>query len=171
MTTTDGTRHSPQPRSVGGFTIHPDVPEIDAVRSAFEALQADDPRQWGTMTAAQMAEHIARFNEIYLGRIKVGGIMGVLAKLIGKPFIRRFLAGSPFEMKRGMGTIPAIRIENAVDEAAFEDARARILSTFEEIEARSGEWDHPLYGKLPAEAAKALARHHAAHHLRQFGRL
>lgn len=157
--------------SLQGWTLHPDIPDRASVRAAFEALQADDPRQWGTMSAAQMAEHIARFNEIYLGRIRVGGFMGFMAKLLGKPIIRRFLAGSPFEMKRGMGTLPAIRIDEDVDEAAFEAARARVLATFEEIEARSGEWDHPLYGRMPAEAAQALARHHAAHHLRQFGRI
>ncbi len=153
------------------YAIHPDTPDIAAVRGAFEALEATDQRRWGTMTAPQMAEHVARFNEIYLGRIEVGGIMGFLARLVGKPFIRRFLATSPYAMKRGMGTIPAIRMEEPVDEAAFEDARARVLSTFDEIEAKTGEWDHPLYGKIPAEVGRALARHHAAHHLRQFGRL
>lgn len=154
------------PETIPGYTIHPDVPDIAAVRAGFEALTAEDPGHWGKMNAAQMAEHVARFNEIYLGRIRVGGVMGFVAKLVGKPFIKRFLASSPYEMKRGMGTIPAIRIEEPVDAAAFEAARSRVLSTFEEIESHSGEWDHPLYGRMPAEAAQALARHHAAHHLR-----
>jgi len=157
--------------TIGGFTIHPDVPDMEAVRDAFAALEATDERRWGTMTAAQMAEHVARFNEIYLGRVRVGGVTGFLAKLFGKPFVRRFLAGSPYEMKRGMGTLPAIRIEEPLDEVAFEAARARVLATFEEIEAKSGTWDHPLYGAIPAGVGQALARHHAAHHLRQFGRL
>jgi len=156
---------------MSGYTIHPDTPDIAAVRGAFEALEAADERRWGTMTAPQMAEHIARFNEIYLGRIRVGGVTGFLARLVGKLFIRRFLAVSPYEMKRGMGTLPSIRIEEPVDGAAFENARARVLSTCAEIEAKTGEWDHPLYGRIPAEVGRALARHHAAHHLRQFGRL
>lgn len=158
-------------RQVGGFTIHPDIPDISEVRSAFETLDAGDARQWGTMSAAQMAEHIARFNEIYLGRLKIGGFMGMMARMFGKFFVRRFLAANPYEMKRGMSTLPAIRIEEPVDADAFEAARRRVLSTFEEIEAKSGEWDHPLYGTIPAEVGKALARSHAAHHLRQFGRL
>jgi hypothetical protein len=157
--------------TIGEFTIHPDIPDAAEVRRAFEALEATDERRWGKMTAAQMTEHIARFNEIYLGRLKLGGFMGLMARLFGKFFVKRFLGVSPYEMKRGIGTIPAIRIEEPIDEEAFEAARTRILRTFEEIEARSGTWDHPLYGEIPAEVGRALARSHAAHHLRQFGRL
>jgi len=157
--------------SVGGFKIHPEIPDVDTVRSAFAALEPTDQRRWGTMTPGQMAEHVARFNEVYLGRIKIGGLMGFLARLIGRPFARRFLASSPFETKRGMGTIPSLRAEEPIDEAGFEAARTRALATFDEIEAKSGEWAHPLYGRIPAEVGQALARHHAAHHLHQFGRL
>ena len=46
-----------------------------------------------------------------------------------------------------------------------------MLATLDEVEAIQGAWDHPLYGRLDAEVAKAAARHHTAHHLHQFGAL
>jgi hypothetical protein len=152
--------------------FHPDIPDFATIRDAFESLEPTDAARWGTMDAPAMLEHVARFNEMYLGRVRVPGWTRVLARLFGGLFIRRLLATSPFETKRGMTTLPVLRVaaEGAGD-ARFEEARVRLLRTLDEIEAMSGEWDHPLYGGLAADMGKALVRHHAAHHLNQFGRV
>lgn len=154
------------------FEIHPDVPDFAAVRSAVRALAPTDAARWGSMDAPRMVEHCARFNEVYLGRIEEGWAVRILARLFGGFAIRRFLATSPFEMKKGMTTLPALRMaEEDFDAGRFEASRTRFLETLAEIEAISGAWAHPLYGRIDAEVGKALARHHAAHHLHQFGRL
>lgn len=153
-------------------TVHPEVPDFGAVRDAFGALEYTDAARWGKMDAPAMVEHVRRFNETYLGRVRVPAGTRFLARLLGGFFIRRYLKMSPFEMKRSMTTLPVLQVAPDLRSAAeFEATRRRLLRSFEEIEAISGEWDHPLYGKIPAETGKALARHHAAHHLRQFGRL
>ena len=120
--------------------------------------------------ATGMLEHVARFHEIYLGRRSAPWPVRVLARLIGRPMIGKFLATSPFKMKRGMRTLPGLRIDaGEVKAESFETERARMLETFDEIHALKGEVVHPLYGRIDADVVKALTRHHATHHLFQFG--
>lgn len=154
------------------FQIHPDTPAPDAIREAVARLTPQTSRRWGTLSSTGMLEHVARFHEIYLGRRSTPWPVRALARLIGRPMIGKFLATSPFKMQRGMRTLPGLRIEAAdVDAGSFEAHRARMLETFDEIDTLVGEVVHPLYGRIDADVVKALTRHHAAHHLSQFGLL
>jgi len=153
-------------------TIHPEIPDPETVRAAFERLAPDARAGWGRMNAPAMLEHCLRFNEIYLGRRRPAWPIRLLARLLAGPFLERALRTSPREMKRGIRTLPSLRVDpEAADGSAFEDTRARLLSTFDEIDGIRGVWAHPLYGRIDAEVGKAVARHHAAHHLHQFGAL
>ncbi|MEQ9400925.1 MAG: DUF1569 domain-containing protein [Longimicrobiales bacterium] len=152
------------------FEIHPDTPAPDTIHEAVARLTPQTRARWGTLNSTGMLEHVARFHEIYLGRRPAPWPIRVLARLIGRPMIGKFLAISPFEMKRGMRTLPGLRIDaREVEAESFEAERARMLETFDEIHALSGEVVHPLYGRMEADVVKALTRHHAAHHLSQFG--
>jgi hypothetical protein len=153
-------------------TIHPDIPDHATVRDAFQRLSPEATPGWGTLDAAAMLEHCARFNELYLGRRSAPLAVRVLARLFSGFAVRKFTSSSPFEMQHGMKTLSAIRVEpSAVDPDAFEATRTRLLATLDELDAIGGTWAHPLYGSIDAEAGKAMARSHAAHHLRQFGLL
>ena len=152
------------------FEIHPDTPVPDTIREAVARLSPQTRARWGTLNSTGMLDHVARFHEIYLGRRSAPWPVRVLARLIGRPMIGKFLATSPFKMQRGMRTLPGLRIDaRAVKAESFETERARMLETFDEIHALMGEVVHPLYGRIDADVVKALARHHAAHHLSQFG--
>lgn len=152
------------------FDIHPDTPAPDTVREAVARLTPQTKARWGTLNSTGMLEHVTRFHEIYLGRRSAPWAVRVLARLLGPPMIRKFLATSPFEMQRGMRTLPGIRIDpREVKAESFEAERAQMLETFDEIHALMGEVVHPLYGRIDADVVKALTRHHAAHHLSQFG--
>ena len=152
--------------------IHPETPDTATIRDAFQRLTADTPARWGTLDAAGMLEHVARFNELYLGRRRPSWMIRTLARVFAGPFLKKFLGASPFEMERGMKTLPDIRVDpSAVDPSGFEDARTRVIGTLDELDAIRGAWDHPLYGRIDAETGKGMARHHAAHHLNQFGLL
>ncbi len=154
------------------LAIHPEIPKAEEVRAAFARLAPDTPARWGTMDAPAMLEHCLRFNEIYLGRRRPAWPIRILARLFAGPFLKRALATSPREMKRGIRTLPALKVDpGAIDASDVEATRTRLLSTFDEIDAVRGRWDHPLYGRIEAEVGKAMARHHAAHHLHQFGLL
>ena len=152
--------------------IHPDTPDAATVREAFGRLTPDTPARWGRLDAPGVVEHVTRFNEIYLGRRRPGWFVGLMARLLGGFFIRKFLAASPFATPKSMQTLPDLRVDAGdVDPADFEQRRTRLLATFDELEAITGTWAHPLYGRIDAEVGQALARHHAAHHLHQFGLL
>ena len=152
------------------YEIHPETPAPDAIRDAVARLTPQTGARWGTLNATGLLEHVARFHEIYLGRRRAPWPVRVLARLIGRPMIGKFLATSPFKMKRGMRTLPGIRIDaTEVMTESFETERARMLETFDEIHALMGEVVHPLYGRKDADVVKGLTRHHAAHHLSQFG--
>lgn len=152
------------------FKIHPDTPAPETIRDAVARLDPQTRARWGTLNSTGMLEHVARFHEIYLGRRSAPWPVRVLARLIGRPMIGKFLATSPFEMQRGMRTLPGLRIDaREVKAESFETERARMLETFDEIHALMGEVVHPLYGRIDADVVKALTRHHAAHHLSQFG--
>lgn len=152
------------------FEIHPDTPAPDTIRAAVGRLTPQTSARWGTLNATGMLEHVARFHEIYLGRRSAPLPVRVLARLIGRPMIGKFLATSPFKMQRGMRTLPGLRIDaREVKAESFQRERARMLETFDEIHALVGEVAHPLYGRMDAEVVRALTRHHAAHHLSQFG--
>lgn len=152
------------------LVIHPDTPAPHTIREAVARLDPQTKARWGTLNATGMLEHVARFHEIYLGRRSAPWPVRVLARLIGRRMIGKFLATSPFQMQRGMRTLPGIRIDpSEVKAESFESERARMLGTFDEIHLLVGEVVHPLYGEMEADVVKALARHHAAHHLSQFG--
>lgn len=152
------------------LTAHPEIPDAATVRAGFERLSPDTQARWGTLDAPAMLEHIARFNELYLGRRQPSWMVRTLARLFAGPFLKKLLSVSPFDTQRGMRTLGDLRVEpSTVDGAAFEEARARVISTLDELDAIRGTWDHPLYGSIDAETGKALVRHHAAHHLHQFG--
>jgi len=124
------------------------------------------------MDAPAMLEHCLRFNEVYLGRRRSAWLVRLLARVFAGPFLRKALRTSPRDMKRGIRTLPSLRIDpGSIDASAFEATRSRLLSTLDKIDAVQGEWNHPLYGRIDAAVGKAVARHHAAHHLHQFGLL
>lgn len=149
--------------------LHPDLPDAATLTAAVARLEPTTRPQWGRMSAPQMVEHCVRFNDIYLGRQTMSPVMRLLARLFGGFFIRKFLRASPFEMPRNMKTLPQLQIEAEPAEGSFEVDRTRLVDSLTEIEAIRGRWKHPLYGSIDAEVGRALARHHLAHHLHQFG--
>lgn len=151
-------------------TIHPAIPDAAALRDALGDLSADTEPRWGTMNAPAMLEHCARFNELYLGRRRPSLPVRLIARLFSGFITRRFASQSPFETKRGATTMPDLKVEDAeMDRDDFEALRDRVLSTLDEIEAHTGTWHHPLYGRIDAALGTALARAHLTHHLHQFG--
>jgi len=134
-------------------------------------LEVEDTPTWGTMTAPQMVEHCTRFNDLYLGRARAPFMIRIIARLFGGGFVRKLLEKSPFAMKRGIGTLGQLRVQEPMDPNRFAQAKDNLSTTLHQIEAISGTWNHPLYGRIEASVGQALARHHLTHHLHQFGKL
>ncbi len=142
------------------------APDLAALRAACASLREDSPRKWGTLDAAGMAEHCARFVDVYAGRIPVSPAVAVIARLIGRPFLRRLLATPPERAARGMATAPVMRVTGRQDFAA---AHARLEAALDEAAGWTGPKQHPMYGPMEGEEMQILVAHHTAHHFRQFG--
>ena len=135
---------------------------------ALERLGADTRPAWGVLDAAGMLRHCARFMELYLGSIGVHPGVRFLARRLGPMFLRRFIVKPVGMTPRHMKTLQSIRAEEP-DVRGFEEERAAFLAALAGVEALEGLVDHGLYGCMEAEDAKALVRHHTAHHFHQFG--
>jgi len=148
------------------LTAPPGAPDLAALRVACASLQEDSPRKWGTLDVAGMAEHCARFVDVYAGRTAVSPVVAWGARWIGRPFLRRLLATPPERAARGMATAPAMRVTGRQD---FGAARARLEAALDEAAGWSGPMRHPMYGPMEGEEMQVLVAHHTAHHFRQFG--
>ena len=141
-------------------------PDLAQLLAALAGLQAETPRKWGTMDAAAMAEHCARFVDVYAGRVPVSPVVAFIARWIGRPFLRRLLATPPERAARGMATAPAMRVTGRQD---FGASRARLEAALQEAASWTGPRRHPMYGPMDGEEMQVLVAHHTAHHFRQFG--
>jgi hypothetical protein len=83
--------------------------------AAFERLDADSTRRWGTMSPAQMARHCRLFCELCLGQVPVTAPIRWLARLLGPWFLRRMLAKSPTEAPKNLTTLSPLRADPSTE--------------------------------------------------------
>ncbi|HJT16889.1 MAG TPA: DUF1569 domain-containing protein [Thermoanaerobaculia bacterium] len=144
-----------------------DPADVEEIRRRLARLTPDSQRQWGTMTPAQAAAHLAAFMELALGdarppRMLVGRVIGPIAK-------RLTINRENGQVPRNSPTVPGYAVR---DEREFDRERERLRQTivrFAAGPAACTAHPHPFFGRLtPAEWA-VLSYKHLDHHLRQFG--
>ncbi len=147
-----------------------DTPTLDELLAAMDSLASDQAPRWGTMDAAAMLEHCASFVDLYLGRVRVGQPVRMIARLIGPIFLRKVMAKSPTATPKNLRTLSEIKTKagGAVD---LGPAKERLRAGLEEVRVMDGVQAHVLYGASEAESLRSLVRHHTAHHFHQFGLL
>jgi hypothetical protein len=143
-----------------------DPADRESIRQRLGELQADSPRQWGKMNAAQMVTHCAR-------AIETGtGDRPMKQKMIGKilvPFFRsKILGEQPFS--RNSPTDPSFVV---TDERDFAAERQRLFDLIDRFVARgsdaAGTQTHAFFGKMTGQEWGELMYKHIDHHLQQFG--
>jgi len=144
-----------------------DPADLDEIRRRVANLKSDSPRQWGTMTPAQMSAHCAEFMSMAVGdtrppRMFIGRLIGPIAKRV---WIRR--EGRP---PRNSPTVPGYSIR---DERDFEKERARLRTLVDRFAAGGPSactvHPHSFFGRLTPDEWAVLMYKHLDHHLRQFG--
>jgi hypothetical protein len=141
----------------------------DADRQALirrlESLTPDAPRQWGTMSSAQMLCHCAIALETGTGD------RPMQQKLIGKvlmPFFKKKMLGDR-AFKKNSPTDPTFVVKSHCD---FTAERARLIALIERFVQRgmasAGTQTHSFFGKLTGEQWGELMYKHIDHHLQQF---
>lgn len=147
-----------------------DTPSFERIDASLDQLKADTPGRWGVMDAPAMVEHCRRFTDLYLGRVEVSTPIRWMARALGPMFLKRVLGGSPTKTPRNLRTLGSIKVTPGTQQD-LADPIAALRSSLSEVEALKDPYRNPLYGSMDPESAKALVRHHTAHHLHQFGLL
>lgn len=133
------------------------------VLSRIDALNEKSERQWGKMTAGQMAWH-CQFP------IKIG--VDNKHKGNGNLFVRVFFKKSMYNDKpwrKNLPTSPALRAKEEKDLTTEKTKLKQLVNDFYACRSRT-EWNpHPLFGKLTPEQWGKVQFKHLDHHLTQFG--
>jgi len=134
-----------------------------AMRARVERLAPDAPRQWGSMTAAQMLAHCAEVQEVMLGKELRGTPFYI--RWLG-PLVRRMVVSTkPYP--RNLGTHPQYVVSDPKD---FAEQKARLLAALDRLENQGpSEGRHPIFGRMTADERGWSSWKHLDHHLRQFG--
>lgn len=127
------------------------------------AVQSDDQRQWGTMTAGQMLAHCAEVVEVANGK-----------SLRGTPFVIRMIGGlikrvvlndKPYP--RSVRTHPQYVMTGDED---LEDRRRALIDAINALRANdASQFHHDLFGRMTREEVGWGMYKHLDHHLQQFG--
>ena len=137
----------------------------DVVRRV-DSIQPDARRVWGTMSVAQMLEHVARALEMATGKKPLK--QKVLGKLIGWMFRKGFVGPDPFP--RGSPTAPEFVVQ---DEPGFAPTKERVRALLAEFHARGEKacdgYVHGFFGSMTGAEWGITQFKHLDHHLRQFG--
>lgn len=140
--------------------------EYKEIRKRVENLQADNTRQWGKMTIAQMMAHCSIGFEKAIGKLpfedKSNFIMRTLVKKIVLNAVKKG------DLGKNQKTFPEFAITEDKD---FDTEKKRLL---ENIDAfyKYGEKNeigrHPYFGNFSKDNWGALQYVHTNHHLTQF---
>ncbi|MFC7522372.1 DUF1569 domain-containing protein [Parapedobacter sp. GCM10030251] len=142
----------------------------DELADRVRLLKENSHRNWGKMTAYQMAKHCNNWSEWVLG---VGSYANhvykqdFLGKLFGKAALK-----SNVKDDRPMGkNMPAgIHVIKKTETGDLEVEKARWLRLITEYDRfRNDRFIHDFFGKMTKEQIGIFAYKHFDHHLRQFG--
>ena len=135
------------------------------IKRRMASLSASSTGRWGSMSVADMLDHLRLSARMTLGDLSVPSAN----KRVFQVFPLKHLILYVFPFPKGAPTAPALK-PNAP--AAFEAERAELLELLERIGSgpREGAGPaHPLFGPLTWREWGVVTYTHADHHLRQFG--
>ena len=131
-------------------------------------LNADTPRLWGKMTAAQMIAHLLRSVEVSLEEVRVPDRGNFITRSIVKPFAFQIMTTWP---KGRIATIPDYLPKPGADFPAERDRLVAAVNRFvnESSKNPARQTSHPMFGPVTMQYWRRIHGTHFEHHLRQFG--
>jgi hypothetical protein len=127
------------------------------------SLQADSPRQWGTMTAHQMVCHFSDAMRVTLGDTpsKKRGT------LVHRTLVKWIVLYLPMPVPKGkIKTVPEML---STQPEGWESDLQGVEKLIERFATAKELATHPVFGSMSKGQWGILAGKHLDHHLRQFG--
>ena len=136
-----------------------------AISTRFRSLSPSSARRWGSMSVADMLQHLNLSARMTVGELAVPSAH----KRAFQVFPLKHLIIYVFPFPKGAPTAPALKPSSA---ASLEEERAALLDLLDRIGngPRDGAGPaHPLFGPLTWREWGIITYKHADHHLKQFG--
>ena len=141
-------------------------PDRKIILERVSKLHSDSPRQWGTMTPAEMLWHLRSQLELALGILPQTTF--VQSYLALPPF--RWLSLYVISWPKGVRTAPEMNVRKQHPAVSNIDTeKVLLLQRLSEVISTSELNAHPLFGKMSKRLWGRLIWKHFDHHLRQFG--
>ncbi|MDB4292381.1 DUF1569 domain-containing protein [Maribacter sp.] len=140
-----------------------DTNTYEHILERIDNLSEDSERQWGKMTAGQMAWHCQFPVKIGVKNKKEGN---------GNLFVKLFFKKAMYNDKpwrKNLPTSPALKAKEDKDLSSEKAKLKQLVIDFYNCRTRT-EWNpHPLFGKLTHDQWGKVQYKHLNHHLTQFG--
>jgi Protein of unknown function (DUF1569) len=140
---------------------------VEALKERIVHLRPESERQWGSMSAAQVAAHCSAALEMATGDLRPSRSM--IGRVIGFA-IKAKVVGNDEPLRRNTPTAKELVIGRQPD---FDAERTRLLALIDRFAAAGpgGCTTHPhtFFGPMAPQEWAVLMYKHLDHHLRQFG--
>jgi hypothetical protein len=145
--------------------FHPSAADETCARLA--SLRPDSPRQWGTMTPAQVLAHCSRAMEMAVGDRKPKRMF--IGRFVG-PFIKRLAIGDESPLRRNTPTAPDLVVSDNPDFPVEQRRLETLVRRFADGGPQAATTHpHTFFGSMTPDEWSVLMYKHLDHHLRQFG--
>ncbi|OAB79624.1 DUF1569 domain-containing protein [Cochleicola gelatinilyticus] len=141
-----------------------DTETLSEINTRLENLSENSDRQWGTMSAGQMAKHCQGPFNIMLEKEDYGMKPNWLAKVFFKKMLYN---DKPF--RKNLPTAKFLKETEPRDLAVEKPKLKALLSEFEAQRDRTNWAPHPGFGVFTKQQWGQLQYKHLDHHLKQFG--
>ena len=131
--------------------------------SRIEALNENSERQWGKMTAGQMAWHCQFPISIGIKNPNKG---------TGNLFVRLFFKKQMYNdtpFRKNLPTAPNLKAKEEKDLPSEKAILRQLVTNFYDCKTRKDWNPHPLFGRFTHEQWGKMEYKHLDHHLTQFG--
>ena len=138
------------------------------MRQRVAAVEPEDARRWGTMTAGEMVCHVRGAFRMALGK----GVFAPVRQRLPPTVIKALALWMPIAWPHSMPTVAELeRGEALVEPGGFAKDHAELIAEFEAFAGdRENRTAHPMFGVMSPREWMRWGYLHTDHHLRQFGR-
>ncbi|GER60733.1 DUF1569 domain-containing protein [Patiriisocius marinus] len=136
---------------------------FNEIQNRLNNLNENADKQWGKMTAGQMAHHCQLPFNVMLEKVDYGLKPNFLVNLF---FKKSMYSDKPW--RKNLPTAPSFKEQEPRDFAKEKAALSALITEFGTQRERNDWKPHPAFGKMTKEQWGKMQYKHLDHHFRQF---